>query len=676
MSRHPPIEGGSVAVADDGSTVVAVGSSLNFVDTASNTVLVTDMGGGVAKVEVTATGAGGGGAGTNMPFVVVSNDASLSAERRLQVEASVLTLTDGGANGDITVGVATAGITYAKFQDITARSLVGRAANSSGVGAAIAGGGAGTYANDNATSLAFRAITDIIQNLNISGDISPAQITADQNDYNPTSLSTSTVLRLDLDAARAITGIAGGADGRVLILYNISAFTLTLTDASASSSAANRFDFGASVALATKQAAAIQYDSTSSRWRLLARPVAFTPANSTISLTAGAGMTGGGDLSANRTFNVVANADGTIVVNADDIQVGTLIAANVPSALITYAKIQNLGALAVMGRSANSGGVGADIQATAASGAVLRESGSTIGFGTVVAAGLASDSVTTVKILDANVTYAKIQNVGARSIFGRSANSAGVGADIAGGGGATFLSDDASTLAFRVVTELPQNIVFSGDLTPSQITANQNDYNPTSLSTASLLRLSTDASRNITGIAGGADGRILTLLNVGSFPIVLVDASTSSTAGNRFDMGRTLTLLPKRSLVLWYDSTASRWKPYDSGGEQTVSTLTDGANIATNRDLGWQFTVTLGGNRTMDAPSGTLIDGMWLFYAVFQDGTGSRTLTFATGAGAFRATELSLSQTLSTAAGKCDYFVFRYNSTDNRFDLMDFRKAA
>lgn len=41
-------------------------------------------------------------------------------------------------------------------------------------------------------------------------------------------------------------------------------------------------------------------------------------------LTAGAGLTGGGDLSANRTFDVVAHADGSIVVNANDVQVGVL----------------------------------------------------------------------------------------------------------------------------------------------------------------------------------------------------------------------------------------------------------------------------------------------------------------------------------------------------------------
>lgn len=47
-------------------------------------------------------------------------------------------------------------------------------------------------------------------------------------------------------------------------------------------------------------------------------------ASATRVLTAGAGMTGGGDLTADRTFNVIANADGSITVNANDIQVGIL----------------------------------------------------------------------------------------------------------------------------------------------------------------------------------------------------------------------------------------------------------------------------------------------------------------------------------------------------------------
>lgn len=62
--------------------------------------------------------------------------------------------------------------------------------------------------------------------------------------------------------------------------------------------------------------------------------------------------------------------------------------------------------LSVVGRSANTTGNTADI--TGVDGQVLRVSGTTLGFGTIVAAGLASNSVTTVKITDANVTLAKL----------------------------------------------------------------------------------------------------------------------------------------------------------------------------------------------------------------------------------------------------------------------------
>lgn len=44
----------------------------------------------------------------------------------------------------------------------------------------------------------------------------------------------------------------------------------------------------------------------------------------TRTVTAGAGLTGGGALSANLTLDVVANADGSIVVGADDVKVGVL----------------------------------------------------------------------------------------------------------------------------------------------------------------------------------------------------------------------------------------------------------------------------------------------------------------------------------------------------------------
>lgn len=62
--------------------------------------------------------------------------------------------------------------------------------------------------------------------------------------------------------------------------------------------------------------------SAADKTKLDGLPTSAVPTSRT--LTAGTGMTGGGDLSANRTFNVAANADGSISANAHDIQVGVL----------------------------------------------------------------------------------------------------------------------------------------------------------------------------------------------------------------------------------------------------------------------------------------------------------------------------------------------------------------
>jgi hypothetical protein len=89
---------------------------------------------------------------------------------------------------------------------------------------------------------------------------------------------------------------------------------------------------------------------------------------------------------------------------------------SINAAVVTYAKIQNLDALSVFGRSADSSGVGGSIAASA-DGQVLRRSGTALAFGTIVTAGLAN----------ASVTYAKIQNLsGPLTLLGRKSSGAGV----------------------------------------------------------------------------------------------------------------------------------------------------------------------------------------------------------------------------------------------------------
>lgn len=124
---------------------------------------------------------------------------------------------------------------------------------------------------------------------------------------------------------------------------------------------------------------------------------------------------------------------------------------------------------------------------------------------------------------------------------------------------------------------LPRGIVLAGILSPAQITANQNDYAPTGFAAASVVRVSTDASRNITGLAGGSDGRKVLVLNTGAFNAVLKDENASSTAANRFGFGSDLTLAAKQGATLIYDATASRWRLVGGsgggGGSGTVTSV-------------------------------------------------------------------------------------------------------
>jgi hypothetical protein len=88
----------------------------------------------------------------------------------------------------------------------------------------------------------------------------------------------------------------------------------------------------------------------------------------------------------------------------------------------------------------------------------------------------------------------------------------------------------------------------------------------------------------------------------------------------------------------------------------TIGTLTDGATITPDFDANQNFSVTLGGNRTLANPS-NIDAGQTGSIFVVQDGTGSRTLSF----GAYWKFPGGTAPTLSTAAGsvdRIDYIVY------------------
>lgn len=135
-------------------------------------------------------------------------------------------------------------------------------------------------------------------------------------------------------------------------------------------------------------------------------------------------------------------------------------------------------------------------------------------------------------------------------------------------GTAAFLVSACAMAAPTLAADLTvqRTMIVQGKTSPSQITSNTNDYAPTGFSTSTRLRLTTDASRNLTGMAGGADGLIKTIHNTGTHDLVLVNESSGSTAANRFAIGADTTISGGYSFTVIYDSTSNRWRSWGGGG--------------------------------------------------------------------------------------------------------------
>lgn len=82
--------------------------------------------------------------------------------------------------------------------------------------------------------------------------------------------------------------------------------------------------------------------------------------------------------------------------------------------------------------------------------------------------------------------------------------------------------------------------------------------------------------------------------------------------------------------------------------------LTDGASVAVDMSLGLNFTLAIGGNRTLANPTNPKV-GQSGFIAITQDGTGSRTLAY----GANWEFANGVAPPLSTAAGTKDVLFYQ-----------------
>jgi microcystin-dependent protein len=174
-----------------------------------------------------------------------------------------------------------------------------------------------------------------------------------------------------------------------------------------------------------------------------------------------------------------------------------------------------------------------------------------------------TNSTTDVTIVSAPSVNGIIRNIHTIFIQNKDTASATVTVKLDDSGTETLFVKQALAVGESLVYE-DQNgwsVLGSGTLatvSPAQLTANTNNWNPTDLSTARVIRFSTDARRNITGLAGGAGSRAMVLHNVGTFPAVFKYEDSNSDSEKRFTFG--ITLGGNQSMEIEYDSTTNRWR--------------------------------------------------------------------------------------------------------------------
>ena len=144
----------------------------------------------------------------------------------------------------------------------------------------------------------------------------------------------------------------------------------------------------------------------------------------------------------------------------------------------------------------------------------------------------------------------------------------------------------------------------------------------------------------------GADNISLATIDYTANTVDWLDSSVSITGLSTSATGTVLTLSDSNIL-------------FAKKGYFAEQTLTDGATIDWNLSTQQVAKVTLGGNRTLNAPTNQQA-GAFYSLAIIQDGTGSRTLTFNS---AYKFTSAT-APTLTTTASAKDIIIFKSDGTN------------
>ena len=135
-------------------------------------------------------------------------------------------------------------------------------------------------------------------------------------------------------------------------------------------------------------------------------------------------------------------------------------------------------------------------------------------------------------------------------------------------------------------------------------------------------------------------------VNVQAYNAVLQDITTAGSVA--------IAYLPEATTAQWRANTADKVLSTDQVWDaMAVVGLTDGANIALTLSSGFDFSVTLAGNQTLDNPTAVKV-GQRGRIMITQDGTGTRTLAYGT----YYKFAAGTAPVLTTTAGAIDVLYY------------------
>ncbi|MEI8337773.1 MAG: hypothetical protein WCF92_01345, partial [bacterium] len=559
----------------------------------------------------------------NLAGSILNGDIATGTIANNRLANSNVALTLGSSGNDISLSSSTVAL---------GDSLVINIPNASATARGVVSTTTQTFAGDKT----FGGTTTFTGNVKNSANFSLSDsiqysTTGVQNNVN---LGPGSFFRYTGNAPATFTGIAGGTDGRVITIFTKqNGQPLTLNDEDFSSAKGTQIITGTEgpIVIPEDNAVMLQYEALENHWHVIAPPSSatsllakesFLQNGSAFGTIANLGttdayglnfITGGGTKFGIASSSATLSGSGATVLAG-----GTTLALTSGSASdlnITTGTTGNL--------NLDTGTTGAINIGTNSNGKII-SIGNTVGGSTL---NLNSDgggiNLNGNVTITAGHTFTSGSGINIENSNALSFSATNTVVDMSGSGVLSF-----NTVTNRPITTGSGQMTVGGDLVVkgNLITPRAADFSTTGvvndfpIGSGTLYRYTGTGDVTVTGVAGGVDGRIATVMNVSSSYMYFANEDSRSTAGNRMISGTGNSIIvPSGTTVSFqYDAVASRWRPSSVPAtsasiasyafEQNGNAFGSTATLGTNDAFGLNF-ITGGSTRFGIATTSSTLTG-------------------------------------------------------------------